>query len=273
MAEKEHKPILIYRHQLKEGKDGRWSGHDWELGGFFLVDKESDLGGEVFDATVVRRIIDKRGKEVPIVRLTPHEHRFEPHHLYPETHHRCPICRETERHRAVCPNRHCEDCGIEIEPTHRFERYLGSFTRVADGGRKLEEVAVLACVNCNEQTAFITDVFLNPFYPKKVFHTFEELRDEILKCEEQLPYIPPPPAEPKLERRTVASELALQRWRLETEQWADELSIEQKVAIAAAVASEETERGSREWVKGVGEILSFYNAVGLANALRRLVSP
>jgi len=80
------KPIIIYRHQLREGER---SGYDLKLGGFFLVARESDLPPDVhiFDAEVIRTIIDKRGKEVPIVRLTPHKHRFEPYHISPETQH------------------------------------------------------------------------------------------------------------------------------------------------------------------------------------------
>jgi hypothetical protein len=62
---------------------------------------------------------------------------------------------------------------------------------------------------------------------------------------------------------------------LDVERWANELPIEHKVAIAAAVATEDgdEERGSQDWVKIVGEILSFYSAIGLANAFRRLTSP
>jgi hypothetical protein len=348
----EEKPVIIYRHQLRE-KDGRWSGFDRDLGGFFLVARESILPPDVdvFDAKVVRTIIDKRGQEVPIVLLTPHEHRFEPYHISPETQHWCPLCRLTESHRAVCPNRHCEGCGMEMEPQHQFERLLRSYTRVVDGGKKLEEVSVWECVGCNTQKEFVLDIIPNPFYPEKVFETFEELRDAILECEKLLPSILPPPDEPRLERQKVAreswtdseglsriresgkqyevldekyeevtielepkdsdwddeqiypslggyrsepttirrrvkmykvrvwdeeltpeSEQALKQWRLDVERWANELPIEHKVAIAAAIASEDAgeKRGSREWVKRVGEILSFYSAFGLADALRRL---
>jgi hypothetical protein len=348
----EEKPIIIYRHQLKE--DGR-SGFDRELGGFFLVARESDLppDEDTFDAKVIRTIIDKRGREVPIVQLTPHQHRFEPYHISPETQHWCPLCRLTELHRAICPNRHCEDCGMEMTPQHRFERRLRSYMRVANGGKQLEQVSVWECVGCNMQKEFVVDIIPNPFYPEKVFETFEELRDAVLECEKLLPFIPPPPAEPKLERRAVAreiwtdseglgrirgsdkkyevldekyeevtinlepkdpdwddeqiypslggyrpepttirrrvkmykvrvwdeeltpeSEQALQQWRLDVERWAKELPIEHKVAIAAAVATEDGDerRGSQDWVKTVGEILSFYSAMGLANALRRLTS-
>jgi hypothetical protein len=349
----EEKPIIIYRHQLKED---RRSGFDRDLGGFFLVARESDLPPDVdiFDAKVIRTIIDKRGREVPIVLLTPHQHRFEPYHISPETQHWCPLCRVTESHRAVCPNRHCEGCGIEMAPQHRFESHLRSYMRVAGNGKQLEEVSVWECVGCNMQKEFVIDIIPNPFYPEKVFETFEELRDAILECEKLLPFIPPPPAEPKLERRAVAreiwtgsegldrirgsgkkcevldekyeevtielepkdsdwddeqiypslggyrsepktirrrvkmykvrvwdeeltpeSERALRQWHLDIERWANELPIEQKVAIAAAIANEDggEKRGSRDWVKIIGEVLSFYSAIGLASAFRRLTSP
>ena len=350
----EEKPVIIYRRQLWK-KGDRWSGFDYALGGFFLVARESDLlpDVDIFDAKVVGTTVDKRGREVPIVLLTPHEHRFEPYHISPETQHWCPLCRVTESHRAVCPNRHCEGCRIEMAPQHRFERHLRSYTRVANGGKKLEEVSVWECVSCNEQKEFVVDIIPNPFYPEKVFDTFEELRDAILECEKLLPFIPSPPAEPKLERRAVAreiwtdseglsriresgkryevldekyeevtidlepkgsdwddeqiypslggyrsepktirrrvkmykvrvwdeeltpeSEQALQQWQADVERWANELPIEHKVAIAAAIASEDgsEKRGSQDWVKRVGKILSLYSAFGLANAFRRLTS-
>jgi hypothetical protein len=351
----EEEPVIVYRHQLRK-KDGRWSGFDRDLGGFFLVARESILPPDVdiFDAKVVRTIIDKRGQEVPIVHLTPHQHRFEPYHISPETQHRCRLCQVTESHRAVCPNHHCEGCGVKMEPQHRFERHLRSYMRVAGNGKQLEEVSVWECVGCNMQKEFVVDIIPNPFYPEKVFETFEELRDAVLECEKLLPFIPPPPAEPKLERRAVAreiwtdseglgrirgsgkryevldekyeevtielepkdsdwddeqiypslggyrsepttirrrvkmykvrvwdeeltpeSERALRQWHLDVERWANELPIEHKVAIAAALATEDGEekRGSRDWVKMVGEILSLYSAVGLASAFRRLTSP
>jgi hypothetical protein len=339
----EGEPIIIYRHQLKE--DGR-SGFDRALGGFFLVDRESDLpeGVEIFDVVkVVRTITDKRGREVPIVLLKPHEHRFEPYPNAPEAQHWCPLCRITQSHRAVCPNRHCEGCGMEMTPAHRFERFVGSFTRAADGGKRWEDVEVWECVGCSERKEFVTETIPNPLYPEKTFSTFEELRDELLRYEELLPDIPLPPAKPQLETHTVIreddlssdelsalrrsgkryevigeeivelevgptdwddeqiyptlvgyrteprtvsrkiytvrvweeeltpkSELELQQWRREVEKWAGKLSTSDKVAIAAAIASEKTERGTKEWVKEIGEILSRYSAFGFAAALRRL---
>lgn len=49
------------------------------VGGFMLIDKYSEIPhfGDIFDFNIVQVIKDKRGKEVPIIRLVPHEHKFD----------------------------------------------------------------------------------------------------------------------------------------------------------------------------------------------------
>ncbi|MGC9000891.1 hypothetical protein [Caldisericum sp.] len=54
------------------------SGFYKPIGGFFLVERGTQLPeGEYVEIEIVKKIIDKRGKEVPIVRLLPHYHKFE----------------------------------------------------------------------------------------------------------------------------------------------------------------------------------------------------
>ncbi len=74
------------------------SGFYKPIGGFFLVERGTKIPeGEYVEIEIVKKIIDKRGKEVPIVRLLPHYHKFE---SADDEYHECE-CGFAEKHKFV----------------------------------------------------------------------------------------------------------------------------------------------------------------------------
>jgi len=137
--------ILVRRHWLKE--DLR-SGFTYGVG-FFLVDRESMVDDSYFfDGVVTRVIIDKRGKEVPIIRLKPHEHEFRAY----EYGHICE-CGYNESHKAPCPHRHCIVCGAETETQHIYE-HIETRTETEPYYRK---IAVYRCKGCGQRKEVIVE--------------------------------------------------------------------------------------------------------------------
>ncbi|MGB9808754.1 MAG: hypothetical protein ACPLSA_01745 [Caldanaerobacter sp.] len=83
--------MIIRKENLKFTEKGV-SGYKKKIG-FFIVNGEIPEG-DIFEAKVIRKIIDKRGKEIPIIKLYPHNHvkcgecncgEFIPHTVLEET--------------------------------------------------------------------------------------------------------------------------------------------------------------------------------------------
>jgi len=159
--------LLVRRHWLKE--DLR-SGFTYGVG-FFLVDRNSKIDEKsyFFDGTVVRIIIDKRGKEVPIIRLKPHEHEFRPN----GDKHICE-CGYSEMHRAPCPHRHCIICGAETETQHYYTKLVETKIETEPHYRKIE---VYECEGCGQRKEVVVEECLMTKeeleLAKRVASTFE----------------------------------------------------------------------------------------------------
>jgi hypothetical protein len=195
---------LVYRHELKKTNRG-WSGYDRALGGFFLVAKESwetieATKGDCFDASVIRTITDRKGNKVNIVRLTPHVHKFEPHNQY----HKC-VCGYWGSHIAYCPNTHCEVCGAEVAPSHRYEKIREWWEWE---GKELKKCIEEECVGCGTHRTIVIDKYYNPF--SRAFATYEDLREALLEARNYVinnrPSLPSPPPKPQPEWMWVEKE-------------------------------------------------------------------
>lgn len=286
--------ILIRRTHLERSERG-WFGYDRRLGGFFLVDKDSDINSPLLEVAEITKVFrDKRGKEVKVVRLVPHTHKYAPKD---DELHVCPECGETGMHLAVCPNTRCV-CGIEVTPSHRPETRLGIVLEPQEGGKLLEKVEIWECSGCGKLIRYSTAKFPNPFYPDKVFTSFEDLKNAILDAQEKVKsnpsIIPAPPTKPQVRTRnpegsfarratfyitrrwvnelTPESEIALQRYYLEVDNWWDNLPTEIKVGLAAMLVDEEGggERGSETWVWLVGDAFERYTPLAFASVAERL---
>ncbi|MGC9059412.1 MAG: hypothetical protein ACP5H3_03365 [Candidatus Aenigmatarchaeota archaeon] len=92
-------------------------------GDFYLVDRNSSIPDtEYVEIFVVRTIIDRRGKEVPIVRLEPHIHKFKP------------------------KDDSCHVCECGLEESHKFEVLLAEPISEAECRRTVR------CSVCGFQT-------------------------------------------------------------------------------------------------------------------------
>jgi hypothetical protein len=139
--------LLVRRHWLKE--DLR-SGFTYGVG-FFLVDRNSKIDEKsyFFDGEVVRVIIDKRGKEVPIIRLRPHQHVFKPD----GNRHICE-CGYNELHKAPCPHSRCIVCGAEAETQHYYTKLVETKIETEPHYRKVE---VYECPTCGQRKEVIAE--------------------------------------------------------------------------------------------------------------------
>jgi hypothetical protein len=326
--------ILIRRTQLQRGEYG-WFGYDRQLGGFFLVDRDSDISSPLLEVAEITKVFrDKRGKEVKVVRLVPHTHKYVPED---ENFHVCSECGGKGMHLAICPNTRCA-CGIEVTPSHRPEIRRDIVLEPEDGGKSLRKVEIWECSGCGKLIRYTTARFPNPFYPDRIFTSFEELRDAILNAQNKVKsnpsIIPAPPTKPQLKTRPVEkievwegsiphwltnyelirvergevsdyeeqiypslnpegsftrratfyitrrwvdeltpeSEIALQRYYLEVDNWFDSLPTEIKVGVVAMLVDEEggTERGSETWVRLVGDAFERYTPLAFASIAERL---
>jgi hypothetical protein len=326
--------ILIRRTSLERSERG-WFGYDRRLGGFFLVDRDSDINSPLLEVVEVTKVFrDKRGKEVKVVRLIPHTHKYVPKD---DELHVCPECGETGMHLALCPNTRCV-CGVEVTPSHRPETRLDIVLEPESGGKFLNKVEIWECSGCGKLIRYTTAKLPNPFYPDKVFTSFEELRNAILNAQDKVKsnpsIIPAPPTKPQVRTRPVEkievwegsvpswltdyelvrvergevsdyeeqiypslnpegsftrratfyitrrwvdeltpeSEIALQRYYLEVENWWDNLPTEIKVGLAAMLVDEEggAERGSETWVWLVGDAFERYTPLAFASIAERL---
>jgi hypothetical protein len=249
---------------LRRGSKGGWVGDDPRLGGFFIVTDDSiipeDLPGDaILEGEIVRTIIDKRGKPVPIVHLRPHVHQFQP---TAAGLHSCE-CGKTEPHSATCPDRVCV-CGVEVaNPTHRYERLVGEVLRPSSDGKYLEEEKVWECVGCEKRTVYPGLVIPNPFYPDRVFTSYPELHAAIMAAEEEVESdptcIPLPPHQPQLETTHPATiMLAWNRWKIDIENWFSSLPTEIKVGLAALLVEKKPSEGIA-WARAVGEAIFHPN--------------
>jgi hypothetical protein len=324
--------ILIRRTQLERSERG-WFGYDRQLGGFFLVDRDSDINSPLLEVAEITKVFrDKRGKEVKIVRLVPHTHKYTPKD---ESFHICRECGKTAMHFATCPNTECV-CGVEVTPSHLPEIRLDILLEPKDSGKYLEKIEIWECSGCGKRLRYVTERFPNPFYPDRTFTSFEELRDAIMEARDKVKsFILSPPPKPELktrkvekieewedyipswlrdyelvrvERREVTdyeeqlypslnpegsftrratvyvtrrlvdeltpeSEIALQRYYLEVENWFDNLPTEIKVGLAAILVDEEggAEAGSETWVRLVGDAFERYTPLAFASVAERLI--
>ncbi|MGC8767478.1 MAG: hypothetical protein ACP5QP_07285 [Brevinematia bacterium] len=109
------------------------------VGRFYLIDRNSPASipdTEYVEIHVIRTIIDKRGKEVPIVRLEPHIHKFQ---AKDDIHHVCE-CELEESHKfevlsaepiseAECKRTvRCSVCGFQtVKKTWHSRQYIDNF--------------------------------------------------------------------------------------------------------------------------------------------------
>jgi hypothetical protein len=328
--------ILIRRTQLERSERG-WFGYDRQLGGFFLVDRDSDINSPLLEvAEIVKVFKDKRGKEVKVVRLAPHKHKYVPRD---ESFHVCSECGETGMHLVVCPATLCV-CGVEVTPSHRPQIRKDIVLEPEDGGKFLKKTEIWECGGCGKIIHYVTAKFPNPFYPDRVFTSFEELKNAILNAYGNIKsnpsLIPDLPTKPQLKTRPVEkievwedlipcwltdyelvrvergevsdyeeqiypslnregsfrrkatfyitrrwieeltpeSEIALQQYYIEVENWWDNLPTEVKVGLAAALVDEEsgTEAGSETWVQLVGDAFERYTPLAFASIAEGIIN-
>jgi len=139
------KTLMIRKSSLKNQR----CGFDRKIG-FFLVDRSSVLTDyELYDATKVREIIDKQGKKVPVLRLTPHRHAFQNMGDY----HECISCGTKEPHQVLCPNTKCI-CGAEIEPQHLYTKVIA--VKIQQTDKYYQRVEVYECERCQDIKEIIT---------------------------------------------------------------------------------------------------------------------